>query len=510
MQLPCREGGAVDSAAPRRHTAGMESELSPPRTLDEALSLLQVVCAELVALGAENGRLQARVQELEARLGQNSTNSSRPPSSDPPAAPPARPAPPRGQRPGGQPGHPPHQRALLPPEQVDTVVLHWPTHCRGCDRPLAPVAVGEPVRHQVTELPPVRAVVTEHQLHHVCCAACGITTCAVLPVAVPQGAFGPRLQATVAVLSGRYRLSRREVVGVCTDVLGVPLAVGSVDRLCQATARALAGPVAALQAAVQQAPHAHADETGWREAGQRRGLWVVVTTLATVFTLAPSRGRGVIQEVLGEGFAGYLISDRWSAYTWIDPARRQVCWAHLKRDFQKLVDYGGPGRAIGQDALRLLSGLFGAWADLRADPSQRPRFGRRARQYQWRLRRVLERGQQCGCDKTANFCTALLKLWPALGTFVTVSGVEPTNNAAEQAIRPAVLWRKGSFGTQSAAGNRFVERLLSVAATCRQHDRSLLAYLTAVCTAAQADQPILSLLPAPLTSLPVSPVTQAA
>jgi len=362
---------------------------------------------------------------------------------------------------------------------------------------LDPTAVGEPVRHQVTELPPLRAVVTEHQLHHVRCAECGTTTCAVLPAEVPAGAFGPRLQATVAVLSGRYRLSRREVVGVCTDVLGAPLAVGSVDRLCQATAQALAAPVAALQAAVQQAPVAHADETSWREAGQRRWLWVVVTAVATVFTLAPSRGSGVIQGLLGAAFAGHLISDRYSAYTWLDPVRRQVCWAHLKRDFQKLVDYGGPGRAIGRDALRLLAGLFDAWADLRADPTQRPRFVRRARQYQWRLRRVLETGQRCGCDKTVNFCTGLLKLWPALWTFVTVPGVEPTNNAAEQALRPAVLWRKGSFGTQSSGGALFVARLLSVAATCRQQDRSLLAYLTAVCTAAQHDHPIPSLLPAP-------------
>jgi transposase len=375
---------------------------------------------------------------------------------------------------------------------------------------LAQTPAGEPVRHQVTELPPVRAVVTEHQWHHVRCSGCGTTTCAVLPADVPAGAFGPRLQATVAVLSGRYRLSRREVVGVCTDVLGAPLAVGSVDRLCQATAQALAAPVAALQAAVQQAPAAHADETGWREAGRRCWLWVVVTAGATVFTLAPSRGSGVIKSLLGETYAGYLISDRWSAYTWVDPARRQVCWAHLKRDFQKLVDYGGPGRPIGRDALCLLVGLFGAWAELRADPTQRPRFVRRARQYQWRLRRVLEAGQQCGCDKTANVCTGLLKLWPALWTFVTVPSVEPTNNAAEQAIRPAVLWRKGSFGTQSATGNRFVERLLSVAATCKQQKRSLLAYLTVVCTAAQADQPIPSLLPAPPTALPISSVAQAA
>jgi transposase len=481
----------------------MWSEPPVPQTLDEATALLRLAWDQLE-------HLQARVQELEARLGQNSTNSSRPPSSDPPSKPPRPPAGPTGRRRGGQPGHTPHQRALLPPEQVDQRVVHWPSHCRRCQAPLSLVATGEPVRRQVTELPPVRAVVTEHQLQHVRCGACGTTTCAGLPGDVPAGAFGPRLQATVAVLTGRYRLSRREVVGVCTDVLGAPLAVGSVDHLCQATAEALAAPVAELEQAVQQASAAHADETGWREAGQRCWLWVVVTAVATVFTIAPSRGRGVIQGLLGVAFAGYVITDRWSAYTWVDPTQRQVCWAHLKRDFQKLVDYGGPGRVIGQDALRLLSGLFGAWADLRADPTQRERFGRRARQYQWRLRRVLERGQQCGCDKTANFCTALLKLWPALWTFVAVPGIEPTNNAAEQAIRPAVLWRKSSFGTQCVAGNRFVARLLSVAATCRQQDRSLLAYLTAVCTAAQAGHPIPSLLPAPPTTLPASPVAHAA
>ena len=481
----------------------MSGELPPIRSLEEALAVVRVLWDEVV-------RLRARVQELEARLGQNSRNSSRPPSSDPPETPPRPPAPPTGRRRGGQPGHPPHQRALVSLEQVDQLVAHWPAHCRGCQAPLPQTALGEPVRHQVTELPPVRAVVTEHQLQHVRCGACGTTTCAVLPAEVPAGAFGPRLQATVAVLAGRYRLSRREVVGVCTDVLGAPLAVGSVDRLCQTTAAALAAPVAELEQAVRQAPAAHADETSWREAGQRCWLWVVGTAVATVFTLAPSRGRGVIQRLLGASFDGYLISDRWAAYTWLDPTQRQVCWAHLKRDFQKLVDYGGPGRAIGRDALRLLGGLFGAWADLRADPTQRPRFVRRARQYQWRLRRVLETGQQCGCDKTANFCTALLKLWPALWTFVAVPGIEPTNNAAEQALRPAVLWRKGSFGTQSAAGNRFVERLLTVAATCKQHDRSLLAYLTAVCTAAQRGQPIPSLLPAPLTVLPAAPAAQAA
>jgi transposase len=484
----------------------MSPELPPVATPEEALALVRALWAELVQLRAAYAQLQARVQELEARLGQNSSNSSRPPSADPPQAPKRPPGPPTGRARGGQRGHPPHQRAIVPLEQVDQVVEHWPTVCRHCQGPLGPAAVGEPVRHQVMELPPVRAVVTEHRLQHVRCAACGTTTCAGLPPAVSAGAFGPRLQATVAVLSGRYRLSRREVVGLCTDVLGVPLAVGSVDRLCQATAQALAGPVAALAAAVHATAAAHADETGWREAGQRCWLWVVVTAVATVFTIAHSRGSGVIKGLLGDDFAGRLISDRWSAYTWVPPERRQVCWAHLKRDFQALVDSGGGARPIGEAALDLIEQLFAAWHTGGAEPAPRPALAAQVAPLQAEFRTLLERGQQSGHYKAIGLCASLLKLWPALWTFVTVAGVEPTNNAAEQALRPAVLWRKGSFGTQSPAGNTFVERLLSVAATCKQHERSLLEYLTAVCSAAQQGQPIPSLLPPP----PILPSPHAA
>lgn len=478
----------------------MSPEPPLPQTLEEAHVLVRWLWAELLAVRAEVAGLQTRVQELEARLGQNSSNSSRPPATDPPSTPKRPPAPPTGRRRGAQPGPVAHQRSVVPTDQVDVVVAHWPQRCRRCAAPLAPEqapVVGEPVRHQVTELPPVRAHVTEHRLYHLRCPDCGTTTCATLPTDVPPGAFGPRLQATVAVLSGRYRLSRREVAGVCTDVLGAPLAVGSVDRLCQATAEALAAPVAELAAAVQQASAAHADETSWRQAGQRCWLWVVVTAIATVFTIAPSRGRGVIQGLLGAAFAGYLITDRWSAYTWLSPERRQVCWAHLRRDFQALVDLGGAARPIGEAGLALIARLFDAWYAGRDEPAPRPRLAAETAPLREQFHALLEQGQRSGHYKAIGLCESLLKLEPALWTFLRVAGVEPTNNAAEQALRPAVLWRKGSFGTQSAGGNAFVVRLLSVAATCKQQQRSLLDYLTAVCTAAHAGQPLPSLLPTP-------------
>jgi transposase len=483
----------------------MLSDRPAPATLEEAVALLGLLWDQVVELRAEtarlheeNGRLQAQVQELAARLGQTSANSSCPPSSDPPDAPARPPTPPSGRQRGAQPGHAAHQRALVSVEQVDAVVDHWPATCQHCAAALVlPLvhSLDEPLRHQVTDLPPVRATVTEHRLHELCCPACGATTRAALPTEVPAGAFGPRLQATVAVLSGRYRLSRRAVAEICTDVLGATLCVGSVDGLCQATATALEEPVAELHAAVQQAAAVHADETSWREAGQRRWLWVVVAPLVTVFAIAASRGSGVIKGLLGETFVGYLISDRWSAYTWLAPTRRQVCWAHLKRDFQALVDVGGAGRPLGEEALALLARLFDAWYAGRDEPAPRPRLAAQVAPLQAEFHALLARGQRSGHYKTIGLCESLLKLWPALWTFLTVAGVEPTNNRAEQAIRPAVLWRKGSFGTQSAGGNAFVARLLSVAATCRQQHRSLLAYVTDVCTAAQRGHPIPSLLP---------------
>jgi len=359
--------------------------------------------------------------------------------------------------------------------------------------PLAPLGA-DFVAHQVTELPPVRAVVTEHRLHRVVCADCGRATRATLPPEVPPGAFGPRLQATVAVLSGQYRLSRRQVADLCGTVLDAPLAASSVDGLCQATATALAVPVAAVQATLPGAPVANADETRWPQAGQTRWLWVVVTGLVTVFTIAASRGSRVIKDLVGEDYTGILGSDRYAGYAWLEDAFRQVCWAHLKRDFQGLVDRGGAAQPVGTAALTLVGDLFTAWHHFREGTLDRAGLQETMQPVQDAFAALLDEGARCPDAKAAGLCRALDRLWPALWTFVDEAGVEPTNNAAERAIRPAVLWRTGSFGTQSDGGARFVERLLTVTATCRQQGRSVLDYLTAVCTAATLGQPIPSLL----------------
>jgi len=468
----------------------------------DAQAVISALTQQVVALTAE-------VRALAARLGQNSTNSSRPPSSDPPWSSKRRPpAGPSGRRPGGQVGHTGHFRALAPPERVDVVVDHWPAGCVGCALPLAPLAPlvaamfagerddGDYVAHQVTELPSVRAVVTEHRLHRVACPGCGATTRATLPEEVPPGAFGPRMQATVATLKGRFRLSCREIVELGDTVLEAPLSVGSVTTLCQATSNALAAPVAEAVATLPAAAVVNADETSWKEGTARPWLWVAVTALVTVFQIATSRSSQVIKDLLGEDYGGTLGTDRYAGYAWLDVAFRQVCWAHLTRDFQALVDRGGTARPLGKAALALIHDLFTVWHQFRSGTLDRPGLQITIGKVDAALAALVHPGQDNPDPQAAGLCRALLRLWPALWTFAEVAGVEPTNNAAERALRPAVLWRKGSFGTRSADGARFVERLLTVSATCKQHGRSVFAYLTAVCAAAQRGEPVPSLLPA--------------
>lgn len=486
----------------------MDTELVLPETLGEAHAVirelwaaLQEVRAAHAALVTEHAAVQERLARLEARLGQNSQNSSRPPSSDPPWTPPP-PAkrPSSGRKAGGQPGHVAHQRELLPPEQVDHLVVTWPEQCQHCGGALSPDAglvVAEAVRHQVSELPPVRVEVTEYQMQRLRCPDCGQETRAALPPGVPIGAFGPRLQAAVAGISGRYRLSRRAVVGILADVVGAQVALGSVDALCQATSEALAQPVAELAQAVRAAPVANADETSWLQASKLCWLWVVVTGWITVFTIAQSRRGEVIKGMLGEDFAGIVTSDRYQGYLWLGALHRQLCWAHLKRDFQGLVDRGGAAKAVGQPALALVARLFAAWHVAKDDPAARGDLLQTMQPIQEAFRILLETGQTSPSPKAAGLCHNLLALWPALWTFVTVPGVEPTNNAAERAIRPAVLWRKQSLGTKTEAGNQFVARILSAAATCQQQQRSFLDYLTAACSAQQHGLPSPSLLPCP-------------
>jgi transposase len=460
----------------------------------------EVVVAVLVALAervaaqdAQIARLTARLEELERRLNRTSRNSSLPPSQDPPSAPERTRAPSSGRSQGAQPGHPGHGRPLQPIESVDAVIDHWPERC-GCGHLFSRAErepVGESARHQVSELPEIAVLVTEHRLHRLRCPDCGSTAHAELAAEVPAGAFGPRLEAAIATLSVRNRVSRRDVPELLGELFGVRVATGTVDAIVQRAGAALAGPYAELLAHVRSAPAVNVDETGWRLRGGKRTLWGAFTARAALLRIAPDRHERELGALLGEEFAGIACSDRWWAYNAFEPEQRQVCWSHLLRDFTAHAEGSAAQREFGEAGLQIAERLFGAWQQFQQG-GDRPALRRALAPLKRELRTLLEAHarKRARHQHTRSFAKNLLKLWPALWTFAEVAGVEPTNNAAERGLRRAVIYRKLSLGSQSEEGERMIERLLSVSQTCRLQRRSLFAYLAEVLTARARGDPV--------------------
>jgi transposase len=447
----------------------------------------------LLALSAQNERLSAQVEQLTARvarqeeriaqlerqLGRSSRNSSQPPSQDPPGSPPRRGKDSSGRKQGAQPGHEGKGRPLLPAWAVDEVVDHWPAGC-GCGHVFSDaelIAAGDPARHQVEELPPVHVIVTEHRCQRVRCPDCGARARAQLPAGVGASAFGPRYHAAVAVLSTRNRISRRDVVELCEQLFGARISSGTVDAILARVADALAEPYDDLLARVRAADGLNMDETGWRTAGQRRALWGAFTDRHAILRIAPDRHEDHAKDLLGQTNA-IVTSDRWWAYSHLPIRRRQVCWAHLQRDFQAHAEGLGAEKQLGEHGLRVCKQLFWAWEVFQHTQDRRDlRLAIRAQRRQ--LKPILRTysGKAPRYKYTRGLARNLLKVWPALCTLTDHTGVQPTNNHAERALRSAVIYRKLSLGTQSDGGERRIERLLSAHTTGRLQRRSLHAYL---------------------------------
>jgi len=447
------------------------------------------------ALVAANERLEARVGELERRLSRSSRNSSLPPSQDPPSAPPRPRGEGSGRKRGGQPGHEGRYRRLLPPEQVDEIVEHWPDRCGSCKREFAAgelVDAAEPSRHQLAELPPIVVRVSEHRLHWVSCPACTAITTA--PPAESRWAFGPRLQAAIVTLTVRNRLSRRQTSELARELFGVELAAGTADAIVQRAGEALAAPHTRLEQEIKQSAVVNIDETGWKTKGERRTLWGALSAQTALFRIASGRHASEARLMLGERYGGIVCSDRYPGYDYLDPARRQLCWAHLLRDFTAHSEGMSEQAQFGTAGLAIATDLFAAWQQFQQD-GNRTQLRRRITPLQTRLRHELEHAARKSARTKYHrqFARNLLKRWPALWTFSHTDGVEPTNNHAERGLRGAVIYRKLSLGSQSEQGERTIERLLSASVTCRLRKQSLFSYLTQVIAAHARGDPIPSL-----------------
>ncbi len=435
--------------------------------------------AQVEALTARVARQEERIAQLERKIKRSSRNSSQPPSVDPPGAPPRRGKDASGRKQGAQPGHEGKGRPLLPASAVDEVVDHWPAGCR-CGHVFSEaelVAVGDPARHQVEELPPVTVTVTEHRCQRVRCPDCGARPRGELPAGVGASAFGPRFHAAVAVLSTRNRISRRDVVELCEQLFGSRICSGTIDAILARVADALEDPYDDLLDRVRAAKALNMDETGWRTSGQRRALWGAFSDRHAVLRVAPDRHEDHAKALLANT-AAIVTSDRWWAYAHLPVKRRQVCWAHLQRDFKAHAEGLAAEKAFGEAGLKVCEELFWAWEVFQHTGDRRDlKLAIRA------LRRELKpilrtyAGKQARYRYTRGMARNLLKVWHALWTFAEHRGIEPTNNHAERALRGAVIYRKLSLGTQSDPGERRIERLLSAHTTCRLQRRSLHAYL---------------------------------
>lgn len=431
--------------------------------------------------------LLARIKELEEKLGKTPENSSLPPSSQHPHARPGSKKKPQGKRKrGGQPGHRKHQRDLIPPEECTDVIPLKPAECRRCGTRLSGDDP-EPLRHQVWELPEIKPLITEYQLHRLECPCCAESTCAPLPAGVPTGQSGPRLIAFTALLMAYFRQSKRRTSEFLQTLLSTPCSTGLTVKHQNLVSNALEQAYGELAEQLPSQPQLGIDETPTKENSHKAWLWTFVANSFTLFAIRLTREAVILSDLLTSKFSGTINCDRAKMYWSLGqdkPAdqcghRLQWCWAHLKRDFQALIDSSdNQVKRLGRDLMRPTKELFEVWARYRDGTITRRGFVRLMRPIRDEIDSLLLRGVFSRNSRLIGMCEELYDHRQWLWTFVDEEGVQPTNNASERSLRHAVIWRKLSFGTQSKAGSRFVERMLTVIETCRQQSRSVFDFLT--------------------------------
>lgn len=440
--------------------------------------------------------LEARIVELESQLakqGKTPQNSSLPPSTQHPHAKPAPPKSKSKKKRGGQPGHARHERPLLATDQCDDVQRLKPSECRRCGMKLAGIDPA-PLRHQVWELPEIQPHVTEYQRHRLTCRTCGTTSCAELPPGVPIGQSGPRLIAFTGLLMAYFRQSKRRTALFLEALLNQPCCASLTVKMQNQVTQALRPAYDQLVAQLPDQPRLSMDESPTKQGPDKAWLWTAVATVFTVFSVRLSRAATLLDDWLGEDFPGVINCDRAKMY-WAH-GRLQWCWAHLKRDFQALID--SPDRTVkrlGHDLMRPTRELFCLWARYRDGTLSRRGWLKQMQPIRETIDGLLLRGVFSANHRLHGMCGPLYEYRHRLWTFLEVESIEPTNNASERALRHAVIWRKLSFGTQSANGSRFVETMLTVIETCRQQNRSVFQFVTQAVAAQLATKKCPSLLP---------------
>lgn len=456
-------------------------------TVAEQAATIKEQAARIAVLEVENA-------ELRRRLGENSSNSSKPPSTDAPKDRAARPgSPPSNKKRGGQPGHKGSKRKLLPPGQVDSIARHHPTHCRRCARGLPKQFDAHPVRHQVWDIPEVKATIAEHQLFHATCEVCGETTCAALPDGVPHGAFGPGVLALATMLVADGHMSRRKVVRLLRDVFGIEISLGALSESEAIVSEAVAPAVEEARVHALAEKVKHVDATTWYRAGAYMALWVMATATVTVFTIAADATRDTLRKWITR-VRGVLVTDRGTQFGFWAMTMRQICWAHLIRRFAAFSERKGRLGVIGCELLFWSRQLIHMHHRVRDGTLPRAALQRASILIRAHVERLLEEGRDLSIKGVSGSCRDILDHREAMWRFVDDPAVQPTNNHGERELRSFVTWRKVNFGSQSERGDVFAANLKSVIQTCRKQRRNVLTYLRSAVHASLHRAPTPSLL----------------
>ncbi len=458
---------------------------------------------QMAALLARVDGLTRTIAELEARLASNSSNSSRLPSSDPPwtkkkpkRAPPKRKGK-AGRKRGGQRGHKGTARSFVAPEDVDEFIRAAPSQCTGCGH----VVPGDAAfwiarRHQVTEIPTPQRHITEHQYLACRCEGCDQVCEADDTAGVTRSAFGPNVHALAALLTGAFRMSRRNTSAAFATLYGLDISVGAIQNLIDRVSAAIAPTVDQVAHEVHSSPAVHADETSWPFARGKGWLWVATTPDAALFHIDEHRSRQALAELLPPEYPGVVHCDRWRPYEVYAVGRRQLCHAHLRRDIQGLIDRGGAAKPIGERLLAESNRLFHAWHQFQAEALTRRQLRRATVVIRARWAKLAKQAKASPDKKARALGKDMLRQWPALWTFIGTDEVEPTNNDAERALRHGVIWRKLSFGSDSVKGAIFASRILTVVETARRRGADLLDWMKRAVVAATQKRPPPALQPA--------------
>lgn len=447
-----------------------------PETIDGCHDLIKRLVELTDTLVVRIEQLEQENRALKERLDNNSSNSSKPPSQDFKKKKAKQANPNKG---GGVKGHQGHFRKLLSAEEVDAVVsCPLPQHCF-CGGQITQQE--EVLRHQVHELPQIKLHVTEYQLAKGLCDCCGKKQIASLPDGITWGITGPRLTSLMSHMLSKYQLSRRELQSFLEEHYAFKLSMGCIYAKQRIVTQALGEPVNDLLERIKESNSVHMDETGHRRDGLNQWLWGIMSSKAAFFSVEASRGKKVIASLM-EDFNGIIISDRYAAYNYFTRDKRQICWAHLKRDFTKISEKKEPIIArIGKDLLTCQSLLFELWHQYKLEYFSCEELIRKTRPIRHKIGELLEQGTYTDPKlKIVRFCSNLLAVYSALWTFIFNEKVEPTNNHAEQCLRPAVIWRKKYFGTRSDYGSDFLARTMSLITSCRLQSKSAFQALSQI------------------------------